>query len=457
MRAGKSPFEIIDPIVSLEDYPAGVFGMNVGNFVYSDAMHRIISTPSTDVLPNGFLGERFGVTSRYIDSVNADFDRFVIPLANAFRVSFLGSLYRLAQTVKRLKIPVTVVGVGVAGGAGSLQRPVEEVPSELKSAVKKFVNAVLDRSASIGVRGENTRRFLRNLGYGDDVIDVIGCPSLFRNGLEQRIDKRVPAIGPESKLSINVTPYVPYMGPCSLHHAARYPNLTYIPQDLATMRTMAWGANPGSFAEDMPTHTGHPFYREDRMLFFADSRSWIDHLKTVEFSFGTRIHGNIAALMAKTPAVVLVHDTRTQELVDYHEIPHRRVPDLPPGIDAAQLYEEADFTRFNAAHKEKFETFTKFLDRNGVDHIFKPGKANPDYDAALAALPLPPPLRRMRPEDTQIAMRVDWLRSQLGPNPRLADYRFRAAVPHSRGLPVGDAVRHVLRKGGSLIRKLRRK
>jgi hypothetical protein len=455
LRAGKSPFDVIDPVSSLEDYPAGVFGKNVGNLVFSDSMHRILSVPDSEVLPNTFLGERDGVTPPYLDRINDEFDHFVIPLANAFRVSFLSNLDVLTQTILGLNIPVTVVGVGVSGGGGSLDKHVTDVPDELKRGVKRFVNAVLDRSATIGVRGENTRAFLESLGYGEDKVDVIGCPSLYRYGGDLRIDKKKPALTQASHFSMNVSPYVPQMGDASLFHAKKYKNMTYIPQDLETLRLLTWGKNPEKFSPKMPTHDGHPLYEEDRIRFFVDSRTWIDHLRTQDFSFGTRIHGNIAALMAGTPAYVLVHDTRTQELADFHEIPYTLVGDLPKRIDAARLYEQADYSRFNEGHRARFDNFTAFLDRNGIEHVFQEGKANPAYDEELAALPLPGPVRRIPGDQAEVAARVRWLYSHLPANKNKDSYRFNAPVPHVRpsapervGL-VRSAAGRVLRRIGS--------
>ncbi|MFT4123683.1 MAG: polysaccharide pyruvyl transferase family protein [Microbacteriaceae bacterium] len=429
LRAGKSPFDVIDPVSALEDYPAGVFGKNVGNLVFSDSMHRILSTPGAEIVPNTFLSERAGVTGAYSDRINESFDHFVIPLANAFRTSFLENLDVMTQVIEQLTIPVTVVGVGVQGGGGSLERPLDDVPDELKRAVKRFVNAVLERSATIGVRGENTRALLAGLGYGDDKVDVIGCPSLYRYGGDLRVEKKVPRLTVNSPISMNVSPYVGYMNDISAAQARKYRNLIYIPQDVETLRLLIWGTNPEKFAKRAPTHDGHPLYTEDRIRFFVDSRTWIDELRSRVFSFGTRIHGNIAALIAGTPAFVLVHDTRTQELAQFHEIPHRLVPELSTRVDAARLYEEADYTAFNAGHRARFENFVAFLDRNRVPHVFTPGNENPDYDELLEALPLPGPVRRIPDGQEDLVMRMRWLYGRL-PAKRQDSFRFRAPFPH---------------------------
>ena len=45
---------------------------------------------------------------------NAEYDMFLIPLANAFRTTFKKELKMLTDLVERLTIPCVVVGVGLA-------------------------------------------------------------------------------------------------------------------------------------------------------------------------------------------------------------------------------------------------------------------------------------------------------------------------------------------------------
>ena len=48
----------------------------------------------------------------------------------------------------------------------------------------------------------------------------------------------------------------------------------------------------------MPTHPDHPMYREDKVRVYMDPVTWMDDLRDFDYSFGSRIHGNIAALLA---------------------------------------------------------------------------------------------------------------------------------------------------------------
>jgi hypothetical protein len=378
LRSRKDPFEVVQPEDALL---RNMVGDNAGNLLFSVAAHKILETADTQVIADRFLIEH-GAAER----INERFDAYVLPLANAFRPTYESNLIRLTELIRRLRIPVVILGVGaqanVSYDTGRL--------AAMESSVKAFVSAVLERSPSIGVRGELTHDYLRGLGFRD--VEVIGCPSMFIDGERLRVEKRVPVIDAGAKLAINVSPYVTRMGPVVRHHVERYPDLIYIPQDIATLELLLWGdagtdVDPG---EDRPIHVGHPLFRDDKTRFFVDPWPWLRFLATRDFSFGTRIHGNIAALMAGTPAFVLAHDSRTLELVRYFEIPHRLIGDVTPDLDAADLYAEADYGPLMRGHAARFATFAAFLDRHGLDHVFASPPPEPDFETRMAATPFPP-------------------------------------------------------------------
>jgi len=378
LRARKEPFEV----VAAEDaLIRNMIADNAGNLVFSLAAQRILRTAQTTV-----TADRFRIDDRDADRINERYDAYVIPLANAFRPTFEPVLLRLTQLIRRLRIPVVILGVGAQSNSRydlARLRPME--PS-----VRAFVSAVLDRSPSIGVRGELTHDYLRALGFRD--VEVIGCPSLFIHGDNLHVEKRRPVLDRESHLAINVSPYVLAMGPIVARHVERYPGLTYIPQDIDTLEMLLWreiGADVDP-ADPRPIHLAHPLFRDDKVRFFLDPAPWFEFLSGLDFSFGTRIHGNIAALIAGTPAVVLAHDSRTLELARYFEIPHRLMPEVPADVDAADLYAEADYGPFNRGHAARFATFTGFLERHGLDHAFRSPAPEPDFYALMAATSFPP-------------------------------------------------------------------
>ena len=139
----------------------------------------------------------------------------------------------------------------------------------------------------------------------------------------------------------------------------------------------------------LPVWPSHPLLREGKTKMWVDPWPWIDYLRGTDFTFGTRIHGNIAALLAGTPAYVLAHDMRTLELARYFEIPHRIAQRTPPETDAAELYEEADYGPLNANHGKRYDTFIGYVERHGLSHVFQPGEDPTLFDQKVASIDYP--------------------------------------------------------------------
>ncbi|MDR0285020.1 MAG: polysaccharide pyruvyl transferase family protein [Propionibacteriaceae bacterium] len=378
LRAHKSPFAVASAAKTLT---RNLIGNNVGNLVFSQATYRLLSTAGTRIDARRLTGLDPGW-------VNERYDRVVVPLADAFRRSFVDELRELTRLIDRLTIPVTVLGVGCQGPLSG-----RIAPSALDSEVTAFMEAVLARSATVGVRGEITAAYLRRLGFGADVVDVIGCPSMFLGGPALGL-KETGELTPGSRISLNVSPYVPRMAAVALDHAARYPGLTYTAQDHLTLGLMLRGhydaTTPGPAGA--PTTLDHPLLRDRRTVFPLDPATWLRHLAGQEFSFGSRIHGNIVALLAGTPAVVLAHDARTLELADYHEIPRLELREGTP-VDAMALRAGADFGPTVAGHPKRWARLLAFLDRQGVPHVYRPGESPAAFDSRLAAVRYPPLVR----------------------------------------------------------------
>lgn len=384
LRASKPPWESLSAEETLR---RGALAQNAGNLLFGQSVYRTLSTPNTEITPDLFEAHRNGNDAAYASMINETYDRFVIPLANAFRPAFRGSLRRLTHLVRKLDIPVTVIGVGSQHKLGD-----SSVTDEgLERDVSAFMSAVLDRSASVGVRGQFTAKFLQQLGYGEEHVDVIGCPSVFMNGRPEPLEKSVGHLSSESPIAMTVSPYVGKLNAIVKSHSERYSKLVYIPQNQSDLNMMVWGedrAKPKSLWN--PTHTQHPLYVQDRMRFPLDPRTWTEYLSNFEFLFGSRIHGTIAGILAGVPSLLLVHDTRTLELAEYHEIPYVLLTDLRKDIDARDLFERTDYSAYNARQPEALARYTAFLEKNGIDHIFKKGNDPTEFDRQLSGADLPP-------------------------------------------------------------------
>ncbi|MDO0915004.1 polysaccharide pyruvyl transferase family protein [Streptomyces sp. DT2A-34] len=448
LRSGKSPYDVVSVEEALH---RDVIATNSGNLIFSDVTHKILETPRTKVFSNGIRTD-ISAAGR----INEEYDAFVVPLANAFRPSFEAQLKRLTRLIGKLRIPVVVVGVGAQAGLGYNAARLKGI----EPTVREFVSAVLDRSASIGVRGEFTEKYLKDLGFRD--VEVIGCPSLFMYGKELTVTKREPALHPGSRIAVNGShSAVKSQGLDRVitRAHARYPNLRFIGQNLSDARQLHWRdlSDPNGLVTAMPTHPEHPMYREDKVRVYIDPVTWIDDLRAFDFSFGSRIHGNIAALLAGTPATVLCGDSRTLELCRYFGIPHRRIDKLPEDLDPASLYEEADFGALMSGHQERFERFTAFLDRNGLENTFTHGDGGAAFEERMRSLAFPAGVRPWNDADlTSLTTRFGWLQSRITElstdNDRLRREVARTAKPGT-GLPAASVYRRARRVVGGPIRR----
>lgn len=381
LRAGKVPFEYVDQITTLEN---NLIANNSGNMFFAQSVYKSLYAPDVHIDVNGY-------TTRPEDAerINAEYDAFVIPLANAFRPGFLKQLELLTKLVRKLRIPCVVVGVGAQT---NLDLAILK-ESPIDDAVRRFASAVLDRSSSIGVRGEITREYLARLGFHD--VEVIGCPSMYMNGGEIDVKKRVSAIDENSRLAINFTQR---MRPavCDLFRRTwrKYQNSTYVMQDKSDYELLYWGkAISGVKTGDaFPDKRTHPLLLQGKALLHIDVETWIESMRSFEFSFGTRIHGNVAAVLGGTPGFVVAHDSRTLELAQFFDIPHISAKAVNDRTDAAQLYADASYERLAKKLPIRFENYIRFLQRNGLKPSLGEQYGFP-FDERMAKTSFPGPVR----------------------------------------------------------------
>lgn len=432
VRAGKDPFTPVAPETTLTQ---DVFNSNSGNYLFQHSVWKALDVAPHELVANSTLSERRAASAQDARRISEEFDHFVVPMANSFRKDFADKLENLAVLIEQLTIPVTVIGIGAQAPA---DRSFDAL-ADVEDVTRRFVAAVLDRSASIGVRGEFTRDFLVHLGFPGDAVDVIGCPSLFLHGPDHQVHKRLDSIGPDAALALNLTPEVEGIGAFATDQAARHPNLHYIGQDAHDLRLLLWGtAHPHVTDPLVPTHLRHPLYQQDRMRLFVDTWTWYDFLASRDFAYGTRFHGNVSALLAGTPAMMLAHDSRTLELAEYHRMPHRVQPRFEDPVSVEELYEATDLAPFNAAMPERFGRYTAFLERNGLEHRWQPGRDGTRFDARLAEASFPPAVQTLAAPDLhEVANRLDWLRHamviDMTRHPKRYDHPFNTPAYQGAG------------------------
>lgn len=407
IRAGRAPHQSIGLEAAHAYRGVGTFSTNTGNMLFQDAVYRTLVTPDTELVVDSLGSERRGIDQAYIDRINAEFDLMVLPLANAFRDDFVTPLTRLTTVVEGLTIPVVVTGIG---GQLPLDGDPRHSDPAIDEAATRFVRAILERSESIGVRGEFTKGYLIQLGFDAERIDIVGCPSLHVGGPDAVATKPAAQLNPDSRIVLSLTPGVPAARTLLEHNHSRYPNLTYLAQDNDTLGLLLWGEEFEASA-GLPGTLDHYLCVEDKIKVIVDPQPWVDFLCTQDFAAGTRIHGNVAALLAGRPAFALAHDSRTLELCRFHQIPHLELAadGTADGesLDVADLYERTDLAAFNIARQANHAAWIEFLDRNRVPHG---EELDEGYEARLKQVEFAAPAGPLiHATPAELAARLRWL------------------------------------------------
>ena len=244
IRAGVAPWAEYNALDVITDK---IIGNNTGNLLFANSITRLVATADSRV---DFISDLMLVKKQITaQEINENYDRLILPMANAFREDFARKcLKHWTALIRQLTIPVTVTGIGI-------QLPYEphlEQPREFDGAARDFIAAVLDHSASVGVRGQITYDYLKGLGFSQ--IDVTGCPSLALNGPGLPLREKQP-LTPESKLCFTGSvSNPPDFKKFAVRCTERFPNTYFVPQFIDDLRLMYLGIPHPDTADSRVLH-----------------------------------------------------------------------------------------------------------------------------------------------------------------------------------------------------------
>lgn len=336
-------------------------GTNTGNLLYTHGMYSALLSKDNDMDASYYSDLEMDA-----EEISEAYDYYVIPLADAFRTTFIGRIKQLTRLVKKIKIPCILTGVGLRGA----YEPKIAGDSTLDAAVKQFVSALLDKSSIVGVRGQITADYLSRLGFveGRDHM-AIGCPSMYTWGRHLKVrdasvtEDAVISLNSSLKTHENINAFMKKT-------AAEFPNHYFIGQEKYDFLLTYLGE---AFETDRtyPCNLADSLYAENRVRFFLNVRSWVDFLAQSSLCVGSKIHGVVAAILAGTPVVFFAKDARTRELAEYHNIPHLPSAQVDEDKNLMDMLACLDMHGIEKRQHENFDRFVTFLDRNGLPHIYR--------------------------------------------------------------------------------------
>ncbi|PNV62603.1 hypothetical protein C0033_08580 [Clostridium sp. chh4-2] len=331
-------------------------GNNTGNLVYANAL--------IDQLDNA-SDTWFGLEENK-EEIRAG----VIPSSNALNIKG-NTLESQAQCIKECSYPVTLVGLGAQATPefNTPSRLVKELPSSCVDAIR----LIAQQTVSIGVRGYFTAECLEKLGIHN--YRVIGCPSLYF------CKKKIKKVNtPENirKTVFNVTHKGKFQN-CIVELGIKN-NSYWIMQQMGELaRTLLENKKisesdieylfPGL---KISTNSLESFIKKNAKIFF-DMEQWYDYLnkEKFDFSYGSRFHGNVAALRSGIPTLWITHDSRTQELVDLFGLPYMPIEAIPKVRFLGELVEKCDYTQFYKNYDYLRNEYIAFLNENFLDNKFE--------------------------------------------------------------------------------------
>ncbi|MBQ3136352.1 MAG: polysaccharide pyruvyl transferase family protein [Clostridia bacterium] len=362
-----------------------LMGGNIGNWLYQYSLFRALMIDENTVI-DIFNPTKQTVDEEFIEKVNSDYDVFVLPLANAFKLSFINEMKSLTKLLNGLKIPCVVPGVGIQAKNGvNFSEKYEYIDES-----KEFIKAILKKSNMIGVRGEATGEFFKSLGFKEEKdFTVIGCPSLYTFGMH------LPEVKPlsyseNSKLlfSSKVEHENKNIAAVLKSFTEQHPNYCYAPQRLQDMLTCFYGNDYRIKSNKKPKER---FFDPDKAVIFTSPTQWINFTReNIDFSVGTRIHGNVAAVLGGVPSFIMATDQRVSELAGYHNIACVPVTSVTPETKLTDIMEKYDFSLVHKGHRERFNHFVDFLEKNDLKTVYSADRSveRVYFDSVLESLEL---------------------------------------------------------------------
>lgn len=335
-------------------------GKNSGNLMFTGAMFSLLEGKAKKI---GFNFDPM--------QVNSAFDIVVVPAANW--LSATADWDWMLQRFEKVTIPVVVMGLGLQASSSNL----DEV--EVSDSALRLAQFFADRAPQISVRGEFTRKWLELKGITNVV--TTGCPSLYMNVFkttEATTSDRVIFQSTRYAVSRN---FVAYKGinrrmfslsarfemPMVYQSEPEEIELLVSKKPVSTLPPETAQTLAAAYDLDSPADL-EKFLRKNGEVFF-DLSKWSTFVRAHMGVIGTRLHGSIIALNSGRNALLIPHDSRTEEVGSFAAIPRAFGPDIMKidSLDGIRdVIRNANLEMYKDRRSENQVKFLKFLRECGL-------------------------------------------------------------------------------------------
>ena len=328
---------------------------NVGNRLW---FQGIMSAVDTEENTYSFLSSEMSP-----DYINHSFDFIILPMANIFNAKFTHYLTQFCSILSKIHIPIYVIA---CGAQADKPEDLDLLIQQIGDLSKRFISTIYDSGGEFALRGHFTKSFFDQLGFSSAV--VTGCPSMYQFGPNFTVNnsKTDPA---------NLRPV--FNGEISMLSSLfkHYPNSAFMDQD-NMFRCLYQEKNMHPTLRDSLSFfclydiCTSDLLAQDRIKLIPDMFNWRTYLikEGFNYSFGSRIHGNIMAILSGIPATVIAIDTRTLEMAEFFKIPYIKYQKghTYSSDELQDLYLKADFNEFNKSYSENYSRYASFLQSHGI-------------------------------------------------------------------------------------------
>lgn len=334
---------------------------NTGDFVYFIAGISYFYDDSLDVtfIKQKSLEDKIRRDGNWVKN---NFDICIHMEANILNPVYIGEMLEKAKLFKQMQVPIFILGVGTQSSIDYSTKFL----TEIRESAKLYLDAIMGSGGSITARGYFTQYIVEKLGFSK--VFVSGCPSLYYMGercnvIQRKVgkDEFRPALNGEYISSIDNKIYED--NPTALFFDQGH----YLPELYEPNRVSKYESHIYPFVK---------LYEESRIDGDMNYWLWSKRIKeTCNFSYGTRIHGNIIALQNEIAAFVKVCDSRVREIVEFFDIPNSMNTKFDEKKDSLyDLYRQLDYKKYMQTRDKCFRKFSKWLEEKKIPNVL--GKNN---------------------------------------------------------------------------------